>query len=101
MSSDRIDGHLEESSNLPVVRFGERGSASLEGSRNGTPLDLAGDEALADALRRCEHAFNEDVLPPRSRLGEPREFYAAANMSGLLIRLDQVDLPASTERQRT
>jgi hypothetical protein len=82
MSSDRIDSHLEESSQ-PVVRLRERGRSPLVSARDGTPLDLAGDENLVDALRRCEHAFNEDVLPPRARLEEPREFYAATNMGCL------------------
>lgn len=77
MSSDKIDNHLKDSSHLPVVRLRERGRSLCEGARYGTPLDLAGDANLADALRRHEHAFNEDVLPPRVKLEEPREFYAA------------------------
>jgi hypothetical protein len=81
MPSD--NDHIEESSGQPVIRFGERDNALLEGTRNGTPLDLAGTENLTDALRWCEHAFNEDVLPPRARVEEPREFYAAANMGCL------------------
>jgi hypothetical protein len=76
MSSDRIDSYPEESSSQPVVRFRERGRSPLVTARDGTPLDLAGDENLVDALRRCEHAFNEDVLPLGARLEEPREFYA-------------------------
>jgi hypothetical protein len=83
MSSDRIDGHIEESGGQPLVPFGPRSSALLEGAKNGTPLDLVGNGHLADALRRCEHAFSEDVLPPRARLQEPREFYAAANIGYL------------------
>jgi hypothetical protein len=77
MSSDRFDSHLEQSSSLPIVRFRERGRSPLTSARDGTPLDLAEDENLVDALRRCEHAFNEDVLPPLAGLEEPREFYAA------------------------
>ncbi|MBR1087894.1 hypothetical protein JQ621_10520 [Bradyrhizobium manausense] len=54
-----------------------------------TPLDLAGDRKLSDALRRCEHAFNEDVLPPRTRLEEPREFYAAIHLGCMPHGRDQ------------
>jgi hypothetical protein len=77
MSSGRIDSHPEKSSGSLVVRQHSR--TLRESAGNGTPLDLAEDQKLSDALRRCEHAFNEDVLPPRTRLEEPREFYAAAH----------------------
>jgi len=83
MSSDRIDNHLEESSGLPIVRFRARGRSVLEGAKNDAPLDLAGDENLADALHRREHTFNEDVLPPCAKLEEPRKFYLAASVDCL------------------
>ncbi|WP_027535269.1 hypothetical protein [Bradyrhizobium sp. WSM3983] len=58
--------------------FGEHGHAPRDATAK--PLDLGGDENLADALRRCEDTFNEDVLPLDARLQEPREFYSALDM---------------------
>jgi hypothetical protein len=81
MSSDRIDGHPEKSGGSLVAR--RHGRTLRESAGHGTPLDLAGDQTLSDALRRCEHAFNEDVLPPATRLEEPREFYAAAHLGSM------------------
>ena len=80
MSAHRIDNHRRDSGALPIVRFHERIHPLLMSARNGAPLDLAGDENLADALRRREHPFNEDVLPSHAKLLEPREFYGAAKV---------------------
>ncbi|MBR0706270.1 MULTISPECIES: hypothetical protein [Bradyrhizobium] len=80
MPSDRIDGHIDESSGDPIVRFGKRDIALPEVRENDRPLDLAENKSLTDALRWCEHTFNEDVLPPRAMLEKPQEFYASANM---------------------
>lgn len=78
-SSDKTSNYLDQSSRRPSTGFGEHGRAP----RNLTakPLDLGGDENLADALRQCEDRFNEDVLPLDARLREPREFYAARDVS--------------------
>ncbi|MBP1095356.1 hypothetical protein JOE50_005886 [Bradyrhizobium japonicum] len=35
---------------------------------------------MSVALRKCEHAFNEDVLPPHAKVAEPLEFYAASKL---------------------
>jgi hypothetical protein len=35
---------------------------------------------MSVALRKCEHAFNEDVLPPHAKVAEPLEFYAAPKL---------------------
>ena len=99
MSSGRIDSHLGiQPAGRPLARAR---SLSARRARDGTPLDLAGDENLVDALRRCEHAFNEDVLPPRARLEEPREFYAAANMGCLPRSREQAPRKQSLPPYRT
>ena len=35
---------------------------------------------MSVALRKCGHAFNEDVLPPHAKVAEPLEFYAAPKL---------------------
>lgn len=46
---------------------------------------------MSVALRKCEHAFNEDVLPPHAKVAEPLEFYAAPKL----------DNPSRTPARRT
>lgn len=77
-SSDKTSNHLDQSSRRRSTGIGEHGRAPRD--LTAKPLDLGGDENLADALRRCEDTFNEDVLPPDARLREPREFYSALDM---------------------
>ncbi|WP_315784197.1 hypothetical protein [Bradyrhizobium sp. SZCCHNPS1003] len=48
-----------------------------DAARSGFPLNLAADANLSNALRGCEDAFNEDVLPSDAELKAPREFYTA------------------------
>lgn len=69
---------IETSSDRRSAGFGEHGHAPRGSTAK--PLDLAGDENLADALRRCEDTFNEDVLPLDAKVSEPREFYPAPDM---------------------
>lgn len=80
MASDAIDGDIDESSGLAVQHIGVRGRTLQHGMRNGRPLDLGGDRKMSVALRKCEHAFNEDVLPPHAKVAEPLEFYAASKL---------------------
>lgn len=49
----------------------------LDAATNSTLLDLAADENVVNALRRCEDTFNQDVLPPGAKLEAPLEFYSA------------------------
>jgi hypothetical protein len=77
-SSDKTSNPLDQSSRRRSTGFGEHGHAPRDSTAK--PLDLGGDENLADALRRCEDTFNEDVLPLDARLREPREFYSALDM---------------------
>lgn len=72
---------IESCSDRRSTGFGEHGRAPRGSAAK--PLDLGGDENLADALRRCEDTFNEDVLPLDARLREPREFYSAVDMGCL------------------
>ncbi|QPF88647.1 hypothetical protein [Bradyrhizobium commune] len=69
---------IETSSDRRSAGLGEHGRAPRGSAAK--PLDLGGDQNLANALRRCEDTFNEDVLPRDARLREPREFYSAPDM---------------------
>lgn len=78
--SDESSRHLDQCSRRSAG-FDGRGRSPRDSAAK--PLDLARDENLANALRRCEDAFNEDVLPLDAKLSEPREFYAAVEMGCL------------------
>lgn len=69
---------IETSSDRRSASLGEHGRTPCHSAAK--PLDLGGDEDLADALRQCEDRFNEDVLPRGARLREPREFYSTPDM---------------------
>ncbi|WP_426419693.1 hypothetical protein [Bradyrhizobium genosp. A] len=99
-SSDQSSNHLDQCSRRRIAGFDGRTRSPRDSVAK--PLDLARDENLANALRRCEDAFNEDVLPLDARLREPREFYAAVDMGCLprnqkQARLKQT-LPARRQR---
>jgi hypothetical protein len=53
-------------------------------ARNGTPLNLAEDENLTEALRLREDAFHEDVLPAGAELKAPSDFYEAIDVARVM-----------------
>lgn len=93
--SDQSNNHLDQCSRRRIAGDGRGHSLRDSAAR---PLDLVRDENLANALRRCEDAFNEDVLPLDARLHEPREFYATVDMRSLPRSQKQARLKQTAPR---
>lgn len=93
--------HLHHRTTRRCGGLRKRGGSLAAFANAAKPVELAGNENVANALRRREDAFNEDILPSDVELRAPRDFYAAIRIGCRLRspRRSQLEVPQFEARR--